>query len=89
MLRLMHITSFMIFCNYFVLNPRCKSLHKKITFFFYIYLFESMEMFGLWVESGMGARAVTYLLVSEPTFRLFYKMILKLFMTCIAFAYKG
>ena len=41
------------------------------------------------VRSGTVAQAVTFLVVSEPRFRRFYKMILKLFMTCIAFAYKG
>ena len=41
------------------------------------------------VESGTTVRAITFLVVSELRFRLFYKMILKLFMTCIAFAYKG
>ena len=46
------------------------------------------------VGSGMGSHI---LVVSEPRFGRFYKMILKLFvndfeiffMTCIAFAYKG
>ena len=41
------------------------------------------------VGSRRAARADTHLVVSEPRFRRFYKMILKLFMTCIAFAYKG
>ena len=35
------------------------------------------------------AWCATFIVVSEPRFRRFYKMILKLFMTCIAFAYKG
>ena len=38
--------------------------------------------FSLRVRSG------TFLVLLEPWFRRFYKMILKLFMTCIAFAYK-
>ena len=47
-----------------------------------------------WVGRGKGSHS---LMVSEPRFRRFYKMILKLFvndfkiffMTCIVFAYKG
>ena len=31
--------------------------------------------FGLWVGSGTAAWAVTFLVVSEPRFRRFYKMI--------------
>ena len=36
--------------------------------------------FGLRVRSRMAARAVTFLVVSEPRFRRFYKMILKFFL---------
>ena len=36
-----------------------------------------------------GASIPDILVVSEPRFRLFYKMIFEIFCTCIAFAYKG
>ena len=45
--------------------------------------------FGLANRVGPGSGVATALLVSEPRFRRFYKVILKLFMTCIAFSYKG
>ena len=34
--------------------------------------------FGLWVGSGTEARVVTFLVVSEPRFRRFYKMIFEI-----------
>ena len=39
--------------------------------------------------SVRGSVVPINLLVSKPRFRRFYKVILKLFMTSIAFAYKG
>ena len=43
--------------------------------------------FGLWVGSSMGARAITFLVVSEPRFRWFYKIVLKFFVNDFEIVY--
>ena len=40
--------------------------------------FEMRTVFGLLVGLGTGARVVTFLVVSEPRFRRFYKMIFEI-----------
>ena len=60
-------------------------------------LVASRTGFGSAQTGRVGKGGATILLVSDPRFRRFYKMILKLsvndfeifLMTCIAFAYKG
>ena len=58
---------------------------------------ENVFAYLKWFELNMFENGCNILLVLEPRFRRFYKMILKFFvndfeiffMTCIAFAYKG
>ena len=58
---------------------------------------ENASAYLKWFEWNVFENGCYILVVSEPRFRRFYKMILKLFvndfeiffMTCIAFAYKG